>query len=940
MAENMQPETFDVKHFKNEFRYGKINLTCINVSLNVNLEEIEAIALSHGEKKVHVIALTDIQLRPAKKNYFNIPGYNAYFNYGSDGSGGVALYVHESVANELVQSNCYFNEINTLTVLLNDGGLNPNITVIYCPPKVFDSNFDDQFIECIRGFLEKGKRIIVGNMNIDILKNDENSRNYREELDQKRYQILNKIDKNFATYTSDPDVTSILSHILSNVKDYSYSVCTVDTWISDDKQLFIGIDGEFDEPSKIFEREATFISNKFKKFRKTLKREINPTERHDIVSISDAFENAKAASGVKLTKSTTHLSLVDPNLIDTIIERNKVFFSMAKDEHDDFKKFTTLKSKAEKMKEKNQINSDKLNKCQKIEKFDEIISNKRKFNGIWAIKTEKGEILHDNYDIAEEFRRYFMKASKTLCGNDNIDVSHIQCASKIMFSFETQTEDKVASEIKLAKIPSNPKDKNNLRLLQENVNLLKKPLKEAINQVFQTGIIPDFLKKVRIVPIYKKGDRALCSNYRPISKSHPFAKLLDSLMGNALNEFLTTNNILDDALFGFRTNSGQQPAVSILVNSIQTHLDKSGDNYASCIFFDFRKAFESISHSILLAKLDAYGIRETALELLKNYFTNRKQFVDIHRAISKEFEINCGISQGSYLFIIFILFFMNDLLKKIFNGKPIIYVDDIAIVYTGIAPNELEAKMQEDVDKLAEWANVNLLELNIGKTACMAFSLNSEPIKLNIFVNNTKIDQVEQMIYLGLHLQSNMKWDNQINSICENIGQLSNVIHRIGKSVKDEKLLDIYNTKINQSFTYLAIVWGSSASTNDIEKLQTIQDLIIEKLFNCVNINADQTRKKHRILNIKQMIRFEKCKFYFKVDKEIFIQFKSIKNCIIDGINGNDCAYNGDIGKNSVFHSAMTAYNKLDENMKILRNPQKFHKILKKTILDDENNNN
>lgn len=943
----MKSKLLKVEHFLNEVQFGKLNLTYINInSLKKKLDEIEAILLSSGEKVIHLIALTEIRLKEGENELFNIPGYIPYFNNRSDGSGGVALYVHGSLASKLVKSECYSNEtnqlkINTLTVSLIDS--DTNITVVYCPPKVINSHFK-KFIKCIDSITNRNqKTIIVGDMNIDVLRNRKKRvSEYLKTVSENGYQLLNKTERNHATRTR---AMTLIDHILSNINKFSYSLSTIDTCISDHKQLSLAIDGKFSEPPNGPHKQAFRTDSK--KFNEILHLEIAKTTNHTFDSIFEAIDIANDESRSNEPKKSfnnnVHSSLTDPKLLEAIMERNECFLDMKKfgdPENSKMVQIVQWDEKIKKMGIKNKFNSNKLNNCHdsKIyEKRDEILYNKPKYSKFGAIRAKNGKILYADGDIADEFARYFSELPKTLYNNNSTASS----PNKLKFTknpeqlkgfSKTVTEGEVADKIKSQKKSFNRNADINSFLLQQNVEVLKKPLADAINHIFEDGKIPDRLKKSGIILIYKSGDRTSCSNYRPLSLSQPLAKLVDSFIKDKLNHFIEEKQILNYSQFGFRRFSGNQAsAASYLVNLIQTSLDQSND-YVSAIFLDLRKAFESVSHNILLEKLDAYGIRGTALNLLKSYFSNRQQFVDINGVRSKSFKMKNGVQQGSPLGPLLFLLFLNDFFTNKFNGTPIAYADDIVLVYTGIRTNELNVKMQEDMNTISEWVEANKLTINIEKTKCMAFSLNPKPIKLNIFINNKKIDQVDKMIYLGLHLQSNMKWDDHINHLEQTKKAFLSVINRIGQSVRMNVLLK----KINNlyCFTYLTVVWGSSATTQDIEKLQAIQDILIIKLFKRGRgvQTADSIRKKHKIMNVKQTIQFEKLKFYFKHKYDLKTDFSEHL------LNGRYSTYNRDIGKNAVFRSAMAAFNELDDNLKGIRNFKLFQKNATEFILNNDNN--
>ena len=173
------------------------------------------------------------------------------------------------------------------------------------------------------------------------------------------------------------------------------------------------------------------------------------------------------------------------------------------------------------------------------------------------------------------------------------------------------------------------------------------PLLKIFNLSIATGVVPNDFKLAKVIPIFKTGDTQLVTNYRPISILPGFSKLLERLVANRLNKYISKYNILSKSQYGFRANYSTQLALIDLVDKISSSLDKC--NHTVGIFVDLSKAFDTIDHEILLSKLNRYGIRGTALEWFKNYLTDRKQFVFRDGIKSSVKSIICGVPQGSIL---------------------------------------------------------------------------------------------------------------------------------------------------------------------------------------------------------------------------------------------------------------------------------------------------
>lgn len=168
-----------------------------------------------------------------------------------------------------------------------------------------------------------------------------------------------------------------------------------------------------------------------------------------------------------------------------------------------------------------------------------------------------------------------------------------------------------------------------------------------MNTSVTQGIFPDFFKIARVTPIFKANSPENPTNYRPISILSPISKVYESIIYKRLTNFLNSCNILTKCQFGFRKNHSTALATAELNENMLKNLD---DKVYTCgIFLDLSKAFDSVSHNIIIHKLEYYGIRGNTLKLLTNYLTNRQQYTVVQNSSSSLLKINCGVPQGSTL---------------------------------------------------------------------------------------------------------------------------------------------------------------------------------------------------------------------------------------------------------------------------------------------------
>ena len=161
-----------------------------------------------------------------------------------------------------------------------------------------------------------------------------------------------------------------------------------------------------------------------------------------------------------------------------------------------------------------------------------------------------------------------------------------------------------------------------LHLLQDQIS---NHLATICNLSFSTGVFPAIPKTAKVIPIHKKNSKLEVSNYRPISLLSNIDKSFEKLIHSRLIEFLEGKQILYYRQFGFRKDFSTNHAILTLLESIQKALDDG--QFACGIFIDLEKAFDTVSHDILLEKLNHYGIRGIANDWFRSYLSDRTQFV-------------------------------------------------------------------------------------------------------------------------------------------------------------------------------------------------------------------------------------------------------------------------------------------------------------------------
>ena len=289
--------------------------------------------------------------------------------------------------------------------------------------------------------------------------------------------------------------------------------------------------------------------------------------------------------------------------------------------------------------------------------------------------------------------------------------------------------------------------------------------------------------------------------------------MLEKLICCRLLDILEKEKIFYDKQFGFRTKHSTDHAVLNIIDKIQRAID---DRDFSCgIFLDLSKAFDTVDHTILIKKLECYGIRGNAKNWFTSYLSNRQQTVTVNKITSNPTTISCGIPQGSVLGPVLFLLYINDFNQSSDLFDFHLFADDANLFYRHKSLSILESDINNELVNINTWLCANKLSLNIKKSNFVLFHPPQRKITLQVklYISGTSLQKENCIKYLGIMIDSNLSWKTQSSCISKKIKRSIGILSKLRYYVDLSILIKLYYALIYPFLIYGIITWGNTYPT-------------------------------------------------------------------------------------------------------------------------------
>ena len=718
---NYIQESFDIATNNELFNLMFLNIRSIPNNINLFKASYSNCA--------DVLGLAETRLLPDITHLYEgtLPGYTLFSQPRDRHGGGVSMYVkHEYNASRITQLDITESYIECIACTLAVGQATWVVLVIYRPPDGNVSMFLDSVEEIFRYTRENNYNniLITGDLNIDLLKNDNKSEH-----------LINLMSSNhcFCTVTKPTRVAdnsaTLIDHVWASIADKNLANFIIQDDISDHYLIF----SQFK-----CKNNKGYSSNGSYKLRilddgskENFLRMIQAVTWDDVMSTEEVdpayelffnklmqcYDQCFLFKDIKC-KPQKRCPWMTPAIKDSLREKRRL--------HRLAKKWP-LTYKEQYLNHRDHCNQLIKNASNEFY-LNELESNRGNIKQTWktintilgrsnqnanCIKCPRDDISVENY-----INQYFIESideikSKLPQTADDAFMQYMGEPQPFSMRAREATAAEIINIVKSIRTKAIGMDGFSPIILKLCINSIIAPLVYIVNLSLKKGVFPHKLKVAKVIPIHKTGDTSNVANKRPVSILNCLSKVFEKVIFKRIAEYLEEYNVINDSQHGFRKNRSTETAIGDFLKTV--YKDINSNKIGLGIFIDYSKAFDCIDFDIFVKKLEHIGIRGSMKKLLANYLRGRTQCVFYDNRYSDPIELRQGAPQGSNLAPLIWQIYGNDMVNCSNSLTFSLFADDTNGYDSHTNIITLIHMVNNELAKLYKWIVDNRLSMNVKK---------------------------------------------------------------------------------------------------------------------------------------------------------------------------------------------------------------------------------
>ena len=567
---------------------------------------------------------------------------------------------------------------------------------------------------------------------------------------------------------------------------------------------------------------------------------------------------------------------------------------------------------------------------------------------------EEDQLITSPVNVADIFNEYYTNITSTI--GSHVEASTLQCDDADFISFSNEkhkdhpsvkkiSERHTASDFSFTQIPPAETEKilNKMdtkkatgydsvssKVLKIAAPVISIPLTAVINKCVTTAKFPSDCKKAEVGPIHKKESLLNKKNYRPVSVLTGVSKVIEKCINSQLSSFC--EKVLSPHISAYRKGYSCQYSLMKLTEDMRKTLDNG--EVATLALTDLSKTFDCLPHDLMVAKLTAYGMHPSAVQLLTSYLRNRQQRVKVGSDRSEWLTILKGVPQGSIIGPSLFNIFLNDYVHFI-KSSIVNYADDNTICAVGKTLQDSLQRCSEDVHSSLLWFAQNQMQANPLKFQFLHTCVSDDsPLQ----INNVTLNSEDTVKLLGVNVDKRLKFTAQVDTVIRKCANQLNALKRQSKLLNTRTKLLIYHAFIEANFNFCPLIWMNRNKT-DMSRIEKVNKRALRLVYG--------GKKSYEELLIKA----NTCSLQVRWKRQLVTE-------VYKAVNGLSPSYVSDLfqekrtvyelrskslqqekfktithGFHSLRHEGTRLWEALPNNCQNAKDLQTFKKLLKKTIL-------
>ncbi|KAG7308626.1 hypothetical protein JYU34_005848 [Plutella xylostella] len=890
----------------NSLRIAHMNIRSIqkhfdefNTYFNSSLEELD------------IIILTEINIKEEYQNILSLYkiqdfDLHAVCRTGRKG-GGVALYARKELG--FARRGAVFTSCESLAGYVKVRDTSVLVLALYRPPNNKVPIFLRELKYVLQSIPCSENLIILGDMNIDLLERDRHLVIEYENL-MSEYSLYKMISVITREEIKDGKLTiSCLDHIFVRTKLGEYHPNVVQCKISDHYLTNLNLTLPTELKHNNLKRTKTILDNH------KIKIDIKKVQWSELLTLqcplliyesickkfNDIYDNCKKEIKIRNEKRLT-CPWLTKEISDMIIHKNRLFSIWKNDPSNMVNRlnFTRWRNRTHKLifKTKNNYKKELIKKAgtnyKKIWEHVNKWLGKEKKSLDDVILTYMGK-EQNVPDICNNFLHTFTEEiinikSKHICKNYLLDkkdyLKDINVTMRYIKVSASQVE-RIIANLSDNKSPGI----DNVRAIDlKSIKAEISPvIAKMINLFIEQSKYPQALKTSIIRPIYKNGDHKDTTNYRPIAILSCLNKIVEKAITGQISAFLLKHDVIARAQHGFQKGKSTSSLLMDFSNAINMALNNK--QHVGVIFIDFKKAFDTLEHNILLRSMDSCGIRGNVNNWFKEYLNNRKVHVKIAEHVGECGDVRFGVATGSVTGPLCYIMHVNSMVNVVKKCQIFMFADDTCIMYADKDLGTIQSALQDDFNNITAWAHDNGILLNATKTNIMhihssytrsdknslisikghSYDCLHDRLKNSITCSCAQLEQVPTCKYLGVIVDNRFNWNYHINKIVDYLRLTLCKFYQLKRWVSGSVLHCLYYALVDSIISYAVGTYGTTFKTylNRITNLQTrfLKLLLDKNTRKQCNGQYDHLYRKFKIIPADKKANLEIIKEEYWSDK-------------------------------------------------------------------------